>query len=409
MGHSEKAPRFGCRKSSMSQSYDIVIAGAGPAGSSLAILLAKTDRRVLVIDAAEFPRQKVCGEYLGDAAWPALARLGLEQRIRQSAVPLSHRELVLPNGRNVELPFSSNLQSRPACLSRYELDWLLVQEAQRHGATFLPAHRVRDVIIENGAAAGVLAQPIDNHAARLELRAPLIVAADGRRSSIVQRTGKITTRRGPELVGFKRHFRMPEGDTVQPQTISMYSLPGGYLGICPVEGGAMNVCGMIPRLLLQQARGSIEMALDRWYGRHRALARLLRSLEPLGPWSTMPEVTLQTARPAIGGVLYIGDACGTIEPLTGQGMTMALHSAILAADALQEATADRSTQDRYQARWQSQFGRQIRIARAIGWLLRHPRTLSTLLPPGLAHGAAVQRLVTGAYNIACVSPALSSA
>ncbi len=176
----------------------------------------------------------------------------------------------------------------------------------------------------------------------------------------------------------------------------MHSLAGGYVGIGPTEDGHWNVCGVMPRRLVRQSRGSIDAALQSWTGGKGPLATFLRSATPLDIWLTIPEVATQRATSNVAGVLYVGDACGTIEPLAGQGMTMALASAAL-ADEILKSGHDRACQAYAQA-WQQQFSRHVQRASWLAGLLRRPTMLAALLPlDWLAHRLA-SAILAGGYR-----------
>lgn len=381
----------------MPETWDVAIVGAGPAGATLAARLARRGCRVLLLDAARFPRQKVCGEYLSGAVWPVLDELGVADRVRECAVPLDRLRLVLPGGQAIEAPFAAPADQQPAALSRYRFDDLLVRHAVASGAVLREGYRVTGVGSDAGRAAWLHAASIDHASAPLHVRADWIIAADGRRSIVARETGTLVRRRHG-LVGFKRHFQYDAPPSLVG-ALEMHSFPGGYIGIGPVEGGAWNVCGVMPRRLVRAARGSIDQALGQWIGQHAPLADFLRRAQPVDGWLTVPEVATQLAVPRVAGVLYVGDACGTIEPLAGQGMTMALAAAALAAEHL--AAGSEHACRLYAAAWQAQFGKHVRRAHWLAGLLRRPRLLAALLPVDrLAHRLASALLARGYQAIA---------
>jgi 2-polyprenyl-6-methoxyphenol hydroxylase-like FAD-dependent oxidoreductase len=381
----------------MNRKWDAVVVGAGPAGATLAARLGRRGWRVVLVDTARFPRQKVCGEYLSAAVWDLLSELDVEAAVRRHAVPLDTLRLVLPGGQTIDAPFDGPESRRPASLSRFQFDDLLLQHAGACGVEICEGYRVRNIKIDAGRAVGLHAVSTGHKRALLELDADLIVAADGRRSIVVRQTGvAVTRRRG--LVGFKQHFRRESfhgpAAPASAGMLEMHSLPGGYVGIGPIENDAWNVCGVMPRRLVRQARGSIDAAWKQWTGDHGPLADFLRQAKRLGPWLTIPEVATLTAVPGISGVLYVGDACGTIEPLAGQGMTMALVGAALAEDYLSTGREDAC--QAYFAAWQRQFGNHVRRANWLAGLLRRPRLLAALLPlDWLAHRLASTILTRG--------------
>ncbi len=363
--------------------WDCVVVGAGPAGAVTALLLARAGRQVAMIDTAHFPRQKVCGEYLSAAAWQLLDELGLGD-IRRQAAELSGMRLDVAGGRHAMLDFPRPLPA-PASLSRYVFDAALVAAARSAGVELLEGYRVKQMLSADGVVTGVVAVDVNQPRQSAEFRAPIVIAADGRRSVVVRETGRIV--RGQSgLVGFKAHTHGPM-PTGSESTLVMHSLPDGYIGVCPVEGGQINVCGVMPQQRLRASRGNLADAIRSWLaesGSRDSQPHLNVSHEPDG-WLTMPEVAIQRSRSLMAGVLYVGDAMGTIEPLTGQGMTMALASARLAADHLlsgNAAAVDRAGQLTYERAWHAQFASTIRASRWMGWLLRHPRLLSAMIATG---------------------------
>jgi 2-polyprenyl-6-methoxyphenol hydroxylase-like FAD-dependent oxidoreductase len=225
----------------------------------------------------------------------------------------------------------------------------------------------------------------------------VIVAADGRRSVVVRDTGRLT-RRDLGLFGFKRHVRIDPSATTD--VITMHALPGGYIGTCPTEDGTLNVCGVMPRSRLQTARGDVAAALAEWLVDRPALAAQVAA-EGEESWHTMPDMSQQSARPDVAGVLYVGDAQGTIEPLTGQGMTMALAAARLANECLRCHGVDGITRavGRLNATaWRLTFARPIRAATWFGRLLRRPALLKAMIAAGRPLPGISARIVRSAHR-----------
>src|SRR5688572_22892351 len=226
---------------SMSSGWDVVIVGAGPAGAATAVLAARAGLHVAVLDVAQFPRQKVCGEYLPPAAWQLLDELGVGD-LHDRAVPLPTMQLSATETCRLTMQFDDEREA-PRALSRYALDVRLVDEARRAGATVLVGRRVRRVIVEAGRATAVECAGDAEHEPGERIAGRLIVAADGRRSVVVRDTGRFV-RRDLGLFGFKRHVR-PNG-AAPADVIAMHALPGGYIGTCPTEDGALNIAGVMP-------------------------------------------------------------------------------------------------------------------------------------------------------------------
>lgn len=378
--------------------FDAIVVGAGPAGSTCAALLARGGRRTLLLDAGDFPRHKVCGECLGESARPVLRSLEIERQVLDNSTAIDEFQIVVPRGLRLTLPLVSTEQ-RLIGISRYELDRLLLERAQQWGVRLLTGWRVSDVAREEGRVCGVVVSPSGGGASRT-LNAPLVVAADGRRSIVVRHTG-VVRRRGPAVVGVKRHFRLPDRPPIAPGRLEMHSYAGGYLGLCIVAGNVVNVCGVVPRGVLKATRGSIDATLQRLLPTNSSALRIVTVAEPLSPWLSVPDVQRQWSLPQTAGVLYVGDALGTIEPLTGQGMSMALLTGQWAAERIlhhEGAIVDAAFQQRFAREFQRTFGSIIRWGASLGCLLRHPRVLTTAVVASRGVAAWQSRAARAAFN-----------
>jgi flavin-dependent dehydrogenase len=362
------------------EQYDAVVVGAGPAGSAMAIHLARAGWRMLLVDAARFPRHKVCGECLGAVALPLLDDLGIGNALRRDLIWHDELRIVLPSGQQVRAPLERSGPLALVSISRYALDALLLEQARAAGAEILLEHRARRLIIGDSRVQGVVVSSVRHIGEECVLSGRVVVAADGRDSLLVKETGFVSAS-GESCVGFKRHRAAGCESSHSPSILEMHSFAGGYLGICQADRSAINYCGLVPRNLLRAARGSIREVLRQHLAKNRQDHRWDDVLED-GHWLTTANVQQQRARPRLPGIIYAGDAQGTIEPLAGQGISMALAGAHLAAGLLIANTrrsADQRLQREYERRWLEEFSGPIAWGARFGWWLRRPKLLAQVL------------------------------
>lgn len=383
--------------------YDVAIAGAGLAGAALAIHLAKAGACVVVLDAASFPRPKLCGEFLSPEGVAALRRLGLGDVLAASGFqPIRVMRLTTPRGRILQAEIIAPDGLPGIGLSRSVLDAAMVEAARSAGAEVLERTRVVGPIIKDGRVVGLAAR----HGARgpLEVRSRLVIAADGRHSSLVRRTGTtfVRSRLRPRHFGLKRHLVVSEaGAAVDwPGTVALHLLPGGYVGTCRVEGALTNLCGLLPVAMSRVAHGDLDALAHEHFPRNPFLNAFWEAGRAAGPWKAVAEVRVECARPVLPGILYAGDCRGTVDPLGGQGMTMALLGAELLApfalSALSRAGegAGLRLSRRYERAWHRRFDRRIGLCRLFHHALVHP----ALIDAGLALGPLGPRLLAAAYG-----------
>lgn len=373
--------------------FDVAIAGAGLAGSALAFRLANSGARVALLDPATFPRDKLCGEFLSPEAWPALDRLEVSGAIARAGYqPIKKFRLTTPRGRVIEADVIGP-DGRPGIgLGRSALDDLLVRRAREAGVTVIEGARVGGPIIRDGQVVGLRARIAGSGPS--EIIGSAIVAADGRHSALVRQTGSTRPRslHRPRLFGLKRHLASSEAGP--SGVVGLHLVPGGYVGTCRVDGGALNLCGLLPESAASRQRGDLDrLALDE-FGQNPALAQTWAESTPIGPWKTVAGVRVETSRPRLPGILYAGDCRGTVDPLGGQGMTMALLGAELLApfvlQALVEGGISTNLQRDYQAAWHRRFDRRVNLCRLFHhalvnpWLVDLGSTFRTLAPRILA-------------------------
>ena len=364
---------------------DVAIIGAGPAGSTLAALLAKRGVRVALFDRDAFPRDKLCGEFLSYDALPVLAPLGVLDAIDAAGAPRIERCRVIGSKRTYEFALPHTARG----VSRMFFDDLLLRTAASNGAQRFDGQTVTSLD---------------------EIRATVIVGAWGRWGRFDQQLQRGFVRdRSHRNFGFKRHYlaASPRRDS-----IDLYSFSRGYLGVNAVEGGITNICGLVHASRLSGHKGRWDSFIETIRAEERQLEALYATHEPAQDGYLSSEPVIFRARSAVeGGVFMIGDASGVIDPLTGNGMAMAIQSALLAAPMLLrlvETPALRTRlENEYRRAHHAFFAPRIAWSRVVAKLLSRPRLLDaamaavrsprageTFLRRTRAHADEVERLAS---------------
>lgn len=308
---------------SSSGTWDVVVAGAGPAGSATAIRLARAGWRVLLTDRARFPRRKPCGECINPAAVAALDALGaLPQVLAAGANPLRGWRIHARRGHRFTGGFSGGREALG--LPREVLDALLLKLAARAGAEVRTGMRVTQLRRE--AAGMVTGVVVHDGASRQMVPARLVIGADGLRSTIVRQLGLI--RRAPRLrkLALAAHV---EGLAGLGSYGELHALADGCIGAAAVGGGIANVTVVVGCEAGAAVAGRAGEFFDESLARHPRFANAARVDQVLatGPFDW------PVRRAAAGGVLLVGDAAGYYDPFTGEGIFRALRGAELAAAA----------------------------------------------------------------------------
>jgi flavin-dependent dehydrogenase len=316
---------------------DVIIVGAGPAGSSAALVLARAGVRVRLLDRATFPRDKLCGDTVNPGALAALRRLGVADVVEDRGLRIDGMLVTGANGVAVEGRYPRGLWGRS--IVRRDLDWAILQHAIDAGAQFEPGVAVRRAIVDgvNGArsVSGVVVNGRGASAGH-DLRARVTIAADGRHSTLAFGLGLAAHPSRPRRWAIGAYFQDATGLSSLGE---MHVRRGGYIGIAPVPGGLANVCLVRPSIggdadlhdpasLMRRVLAHDRVLADRFAG-----ARAVAAPVVLGP------LAVDVRDAAIDGLLLAGDAAGFVDPMTGDGLHFAVRGGELAAAAALEALA----------------------------------------------------------------------
>jgi flavin-dependent dehydrogenase len=209
-----------------------------------------------------------------------------------------------------------------------------------------------------------------------EIRARVVVGAWGRWGRFDQQLGRKFVRdRAHRNFGFKRHYH---GDL--SSIIELYSFRRGYLGVSPVEGGITNICGLVHATRIAHLKGRWDAFIEMVRAEEPRLESMYACYAPAQDAFLSSEPVIFRGRSAVvDGIFMIGDASGVIDPLTGNGMAMAMQSALVAAPFVIRALTDRTADDEYRARHAEMFLPRIAWSRRVAYLLSRPALLDAAL------------------------------
>ncbi len=341
---------------SVETDYDCAIIGGGVAGLALAILLAQENRKVILFEKESYPFNKVCGEYISNESVRFIGKLGLDLSIHD-----------LPRIDSLCLSSVSGIAVKRKLsfggigFSRYHLDNLMYQAALDCGVEVQTKTKVQNVRFEG--------ERFSLSFADTQITAKTVCGAYGKNSNIDVQLNRTIRADGEKnlFIAVKHHIKLPSYDRTQ---VEMHNFPGGYCGLSAIEDDKVNMSYITKAEYLRKCDNKIS-----------ELERRVLSANPFLK-KIIAEATFELEKPLVishlhfgmktavaSHILMLGDAAGNIAPLSGNGISMALHSALIAHQVigtfLAQQTSRTAMEASYRTEYRKAFSARIRYARMI--------------------------------------------
>ena len=345
--------------------FDVIIVGGGLAGLTSAIHLSTRKKRVLLIEKNEYPKHKVCGEYISNEVLPYLNSLGINP-INEGAKQITkvHISTTKSNLIKGELPLGG------FGMSRYFLDNLLVKKAHLNGVQILKdtvdsIHFKKDSFTITTKSSGVF-------------QSKITIGAFGKRSSLDQKMKRKFIQKKSPYLAVKIHVKgvFPEN------LVALHNFKGGYCGVSKVEDNAINVCYITEYRSFKKHKNITDFQ-EQVVFKNEHLRKIFEESTPVFEKPlTISQVSFQTKNPVEDHIIMCGDTAGMIHPLCGNGMGMAISSARLASvRILQFLNGEIKTREglekQYLRDWNKEFKIRLKAGHFIAWLFRN-QTISQI-------------------------------
>ncbi|KVV15677.1 NAD(P)/FAD-dependent oxidoreductase [Flavobacterium sp. TAB 87] len=349
----------------METNPDVVLIGGGLAGLTAAIHLSKKGLKVTLIEKSDYPRHKVCGEYISNEILPYLQWLDIDIS-----------ELQPTNIKNFRFTSRSGQAAKAQLplggfgISRFTLDHFLYQKALANGCRVLNETVSNVTFGADRFSVTVSSQIIETK---------LVLGAYGKRSNIDQVLSRDFIAKKSPWLAVKAHF---SGD-FPDDLVALHNFDGGYCGISKVENNAINICYLADYASFKKYKNIDDFQQNVLF-KNKELKSVFENAtllfdKPL----TISQICFEKKSPVENHILMIGDTAGLIHPLCGNGMAMAIHSSKIASELVLDfynstINSREELENSYTKLWKKQFGKRLYMGRILAKILRN-KAITTFL------------------------------
>ena len=362
----------------METNPDVLIIGGGLAGLTSAIHLSQKGLKVILIEKSDYPRHKVCGEYISNEILPYLLWLGADVS-KLNPTNITQFEFTTNTGKvaTAKLPLGG------FGISRYALDHFLYQKALENNCTIIK-ETVTNVSFDNDVFTVITPNKI--------LTAKIVLGAFGKRSNIDQVLDRDFIHKKSPWLAVKAHY---SGD-LDNDLVALHNFNGGYCGVSKVENNIINICYLADYATFKQYKNIEDYQQNVLYKNKHLKAIFENSTLLFDKPITISQISFDKKQPVENHILMIGDTAGLIHPLCGNGMAMAIHSAKIASELVLDYYSNKkmsreSLEKKYTKEWNIHFGKRIYMGRILAQILTNKTVTNVLVSivasfPGFMRG-----------------------
>ena len=348
--------------------YDVIIVGAGPAGSTAAMYAHRAGLKSLLLDKASFPRDKICGDALSGKSVTILRDLDIMDEV--NALPGAYIKRVVfgsPEHVHVNIDFKQDITEESLSgfvIRRTVFDNYLFQKAREAADTVRENFTVTDLVWEDGQVTGVTGR--DSQDNKQTFHAPIVLGADGYRSVIARETGLYHHDPAHWVVALRQYYQGVNGLTDQIELHYVDEVLPGYFWIFPLEDGNANVgIGMLHKYIKEE-KVNLRQALQHSIESPAFQDRFADATPLENPTGWNLPVGSKHRKNYGNGFMLLGDAAGLIDPFTGEGIGNAMYSARYAIQTISEAMEANDYGEaflrRYDARLWAEIGDELQVS-----------------------------------------------
>lgn len=337
-----------------SETFDVIIAGGGPGGSAAAALLARNGKRVLVLERESFPRFHI-GESLLPAAWELWEQIGACEALEAARFTVKQGVMFGMFGAKEDVTLLTaefpEFFPRPWTyhVERAEFDQIMLDNARRQGAEVRMQWTVKDLLMEEGRAEGVLAGP--NGEAPRGIRARVVVDATGRDCLLARKMGwrkpDPALSKVAHFTHFKGGFRRDAKDVVRDlapvlptsSATDIHTVDGGWIWYIPLKDDMVSVGAVLDTRYAGSLPGGPQQKFDAAIASSARITGWLRGAGQKMPMQTIASISYLNERFVGDGFVLVGDAAMFVDPIFSAGVTLATRAGVFAAEQILECGA----------------------------------------------------------------------
>jgi flavin-dependent dehydrogenase len=346
----------------------IIIVGGGLAGLTSAIHLSKMEFSVIVIEKNEYPKHKVCGEYISNEVLPYFKWLDFDVKTLQPTT-IKILKFSSESGKEIE----TKLPLGGFGVSRFALDFALYQKAISQNCMVLE-DLVNEVLFKNDFFEVKLASG-------KTLKAKIVLGAFGKRSNLDLKMKRNFSQNKSPWLAVKSHYL----GNFPNDLVGLHNFKGGYCGVSKVENDEINICYLANFKSFKSFKSykNIEDFQKKVVSGNPHLKKILKnSTQIFDKPLSISQVSFEKKKNVENHILMLGDSAGLIHPLCGNGMAMAIHSAKLASEQvayfLNQKISRQEMENNYSQKWNLNFKKRLRFGRFLGKIFENSTLSETL-------------------------------